>query len=319
MTERPVDGLPLEGSTEVQQTSTPGQVVENTDGYVPLSGPLSGNAVTDAPSPVGGVGAEPVRTAPEPSLRCKCGALPHPTRADICQKGHGLPGNQLGRVHPLESLDAVPEGASVDPLSLAQETLRLLQEEARRLRRHLRLHLKPSERRAYRKDLRQMSAEALQVCQFLESVQPAHRRAEDAMSILSRLSEETLAAALKDCGVERLEDVSGYDGPLPLRVTLTDEPHIPTECPCQHALISGPPSSSEPDARTRRFLDAEPPVFERQGSRPMLAVSNDRLKEPAIVTEARAQLDAAWGTKGGEFRVTSSEEDEQPSGPLCSG
>jgi hypothetical protein len=96
--------------------------------------------------------------------------------------------------------------------------------------------------------------------------------------------------------------------PLPLQIELTDRPDV------DYQLAQAPPPSSGPDAIARRFLDAEPPVFAANKTGPILAVSNAP-KVPAIVQEMRAQLDAQWGTKGGEFRVTDSEAEPMPPGP----
>jgi len=270
---------------------------------------------TGAPLQADGNKTAPDRTAPEPPPTCKCGALQHPTNMQICAKGHAWAGNQRTRVNPLGALDEGADDEPLDHVEMVQDALKLLRREYKKLRRHLRLNLTTTARRAARKDLRALAQEVLAHAQFLEGIASSHQRATGLMSVFARLSPESVAVVLKDLGAARLEDVAAYDGPLPLRVEFTDVPHEHECCPLQYSS-SAAPSSGQPDAIARKWVDPDV-TFTPQPPKPILAVSNDRPKEPAIVTAAREAFAAAWGSvPGGAIEVTSSEpDDEQPRGP----
>src|SRR5687767_1100905 len=66
---------------------------------------------------------EPDRAVPS----CKCGAGPHPTRLDICAKGHALPGNQRARKHdaPTREERSDDEISGIEPEDYIHQALAL--------------------------------------------------------------------------------------------------------------------------------------------------------------------------------------------------
>jgi hypothetical protein len=59
---------------------------------------MSDGALMQEPAPVT-TGIDAATEPIPPSVCARCGAGRHPTYADICAKGHALPGNQLHRTH----------------------------------------------------------------------------------------------------------------------------------------------------------------------------------------------------------------------------
>lgn len=199
---------------------------------------------------------------------CKCGAPAHATRTDICRKGHAIAGNQRARRNPLEAIeDDADSSEPVDSIGMCEDALKLLRHEYRRLRSHLRLvSLTTTARRAARKDLRALSSDILEQSRFLETVRPSAKRAASLGGVLGRLSDATLAAVLKDLGVEKLDQVVEYDGPLPLKIELTDRPATGPEAAVVD--VPDPPHWAEArEARAPRDPALPPDTPERQARR----------------------------------------------------
>jgi hypothetical protein len=265
-----------------------------------------------APFEAVGTVTEPGRTVPTPV--CKCGAPAHPTKPDICAKGHAWVGNQRTRVNPLEALDDDEADEPIDHVQMAEDALRLLRREYKKLRRHLRLNLTTSARRAARKDLRELGEEILQHAKFLESVVQSRPRPASGPNILARLSDATLAVVLKDLGAERLEDVVEYaDMPLPLRVELTDSAHEDHNCSLQH-VSSVTSSQGQPDAIAQRWIDKDV-TFAPHKTGPILAVSNAPKPPPNWPAEKQRE----WELAHYGMTCTTSEDEPMPPGPAIAG
>jgi hypothetical protein len=291
------------GGVKVHETSVPEKRADSLSQSVDLAAtvtPLSPTPPLAAPSPADGTAAESSRSV----VTCKCGAPQHAVNLEICAKGHAWIGNQRTRRNPLEALEDDEDEGPVDHVQLAKDTLSLLRREYRKLRRHLKLNLTSTGRRAARKDLRALSDEILQHARFLESVEPTQGGAgvRERRAFLALLSEGTLAAVLKDLGVERLEDVPDYAGPLPLKVELTDAP-----APAELQPMPAEPAANripQPDAIARKWLSVEDDPGPDFGMR----------STPVLVVGAREKAPADFGQPY-QFDNEGNRHELQPNNP----